>query len=115
MRSVQRHNLNKLQSYSLPSSQYTTLTLGPSGSSYVAPADGWFYLAINTTNQDDGMFMQVSAGYGMSGVAVSFEGWKQCTIPVRKGKSCNISYQRNGTDYGTAFRFIYAAGSAPQS
>ena len=95
---------------SMPSNKYIDLTLGASGTTYTAPANGWFYLGINTTSQNDGILMQVSAVYGMNGTALSFEGWKQCTIPVRKGEPCYITYQRSGTDYGTLFRFIYAEG-----
>lgn len=108
MLSALRHNLNKLQSYSLPSARYIDLTLGVSGTQYTAPADGWFDLRKSASN---GQFIKIqceleccvnSSGYIVSGF-----------IPVRKNKKIQITYTASGTTH--TFRFIYALGSAPQS
>ena len=109
MPSVQRHNLNKLQSYSLPSNQYVNLTLGVSGTEYVAPADGWIlvqkvagrtpcYLSLQ------GIVVSICySNYDTNALSV--------TIPIHKGRNFSITYDAIGeTKY---FRFYYAKGSQP--
>ena len=119
------HNrLNKLQSYSLPSSQYTNLTLGASGTKYTAPADGWVYFAkklgaswyesgLNTLIDPQGSGSSVENRF----TAVKSTGYDSAAgfniLPVNKGQVFTATY--NATGNTIAFKFIYAVGSAPQS
>ena len=108
---LKQSDKSQISGWGMPSNKYIDLTLGASGSTYTAPANGWYFLSFNTASKDDGMIMYASNNYSVSGGALAFAGWKQCIIPVRKGEPCNITYQRTGTDYETTFRFIYAEGS----
>ena len=94
-------------SWSAPSSQYIDLTLGASGDSYYAPADGWFMLSkysagngqwANLINATAGS-MRVSTS-GNSGAPLYL------TIDAKKGDRIVSFYDATGTT--EHFRFIYA-------
>ena len=96
-----------ISGWSMPSSRYIDLTLGASGTSYTAPANGFFfvdkvtqkvgqYLTFNTANMEQKIFA-VSAGDWISGY-----------VPVKKGMTCTIFYTASGAV--AYFRFIYAEG-----
>ena len=102
-----RNRLNKLQSYSLPSNQYIDLTLGPSGSSYVAPANGWVKCTLDLAT--DG-WVSVMSYWAQTG---SISGYVTVLRPIRKNQVFDVSYI--GYQNTIAFRFYYAVGSAPQS
>ena len=94
-------------SWNAPTNQYDGLTLGASGDSYYAPADGWFMLSkysagngqwanlINATAAS----MRVSTS-GNSGAPLYL------TIPAKKGDRIVSFYDATGTT--EFFRFIYA-------
>ena len=94
---------------SMPSNKYIDLTLGASGSTYTAPANGWFicskqsaastqYLTINnaTTNVTSVSWVPAAS----SNTAVF--------CPARKGDIVRVSYSLSGVT--NLFRFIYAEG-----
>lgn len=93
----------------MPSSRYIDLTLGASGSSYTAPANGWFFVrkvstgiqVIYLTNTTNGM---ISSCYS----STSGE-YLDSIIPVVKGQSVACEYSTGGTTQ--FFRFIYAEGA----
>ena len=95
-----------MQSYSLPSNRYIDLTLGTSGSTYTAPADGWFILGGNNG------YAVFDMNNGMASVSQYIPGWfgAHAYIPVEKGEVV-YAYPYNLTD--VIFRFIYAVGSQP--
>ena len=105
------HNrLNKLQSYSLPSAQYIDLTLGASGSIYTAPADGYFYLAMDPSA--NAQYINIEAGAMGTRVHSSLTSFDiKAFLPVKKGYRVYITYNTGGTI--NRFRFIYANGSQP--
>ena len=111
------HNrLNKLQSYSLPSDKYIDLTLGDSGLTYTAPANGYILLNKNSGNTAKYIALSVTR----NGIQVynqiqhsSFSGILSLTAPVAKGATTRVEYSATGTT--NYFRFIYAQGSAPQT
>lgn len=93
----------------MPSRNYIDLTLGASGDTYTAPADGYITLAKTadgsdqyislrniSTNQSTNCFIP---GTGLIGRA---------TIPVSKNDGINVTYTAGGTT--TTFRFIFANG-----
>ena len=115
MPSVPSHNLNKLQTYSLPSGSYTSLTLGSYGTYYTAPADGWYFLAKNTSGTqyfDIGVYDNVNTDY-LFVLSNRLDGTIRLLIPVKKGYKIKVAYNASGAlEY---FRFIYALGSEPQT
>ena len=92
----------------MPSDKYIVLTLGATGTSYTAPANGWLYIA--------------KAAGTVSNVYVSIESYKgsvRCVngglnvglyalLPMTKGSSATVYYTATGTT--NYFRFIYAEG-----
>ena len=101
-----------LSGLGMPSGRYIDLTLGASGSTYTAPANGWFvlqckvtgnnkYFATRCSGSDYGFVIPVYTGGGNIPV--------RTTIPCLKGGTYIVSY--NVTINSTErFRFIYAEG-----
>lgn len=102
---------------SMPSRRYIDLTLGASGSTYTAPADGWVRLAtqlpaakwINIVNLTDGYALfQPPASTTQTTVAT--------IVPIRKGNVFRIDYSSVDTSVGWfIFRFVYAIGSESEA
>ena len=93
----------------MPSGRYTNLTLGASGASYTAPADGYIYL--NKTASAVNQIITIindSNGMRVSDTSVTASGWIATYLPVSKGQSIRITYTAGGTT--NAFKFIYANG-----
>lgn len=91
----------------MPSSNYIDLTLGANGTTYTAPADGWFALKkIGNANEiisfDNGEFCTTNCS-STSGISLAVY------IPVRKGEAIIAGYSASGST--TYFRFVYAEGS----
>lgn len=103
--------------FGFPSSNYEDLQLGASGSTYIAPANGWFHIAkvpgsantqvtmINTCvkgNNDQSGNFTIRAQASTSGMTIYLN------LPVKKGDVAVVNYTATGnTD---SFRFIYAEG-----
>ena len=94
----------------MPSSKYVDLTLGSSGSSYIAPADGFLYFAKNATAVPQ-YFVLNNTKNGMQVVnkSASNSGYIGGYIPASKGDSVKVEYNLAGNT--VAFRFIYANGA----
>lgn len=97
-----------ISGWSMPSSNYIDLTLGASGATYTAPANGWF---AGWTTQSPGNFQfmnfmvgNVNDGYACEAVIPSSF---QCPtlLPVKKGQVMTVQYNTSGL---TMFRFYYA-------
>ena len=94
----------------MPSGKYIDLTLGASGSTYTAPANGYYAIDktagaqhqyVNLKNTTAGMSIIQHAGNDNNYHCAGF-------IPVRKGDILVVNYGAKGaTNY---FRFIYAEG-----
>lgn len=117
---IEETKVDKNSSWGFPSNRYIDLTLGASGSTYTAPANGWICVEkqANAANQ------YISGGEpkpGQNGSAYS-ERISYITsysslislaptifFPVRKGSTYFINYIAGGDTL--IFRFIYANGS----
>lgn len=94
---------------SMPSSTYTSLTVGAAGATYTAPSDGYYFLDASAT----------AAGQYIEFVAPSARYYKyeyslapsqiQILFPVKKGDIITLNYTTNG-GYNS-FIFIYSEGS----
>lgn len=90
----------------MPSNRYIDLTLGASGATYTAPANGWVLVGkMCTANQYLGTF----ANSIMKCLEVWSSSYCSLFFPVRKGDVFPISYTASGTT--EVFRFIYAEGA----
>lgn len=95
----------------MPSNKYINLTLGASGTTYTAPADGWFCFVgkANAANQyihilDNTTSIEVAFNLPVSGQT------GKAFIPSKKGDSIKLNYN-TGSD--KSFKFIYSVGSSP--
>ena len=94
----------------MPSNKYIDLTLGASGSTYTAPANGWY--TISST--DAGSYpknielINPASGLNSSAQTSSKAGFLRINIPVKKGDKVDCWYSNVSLEY---FRFIYAEGS----
>ena len=83
------------------------LTLGTSGSSYTAPADGIVQIVISESSS----YAEIATDQqSMSTTASVAGGWARAFLPVKKGQSFNVYY--GGSNFTLrVFRFIYAEGA----
>lgn len=108
-------NALEIASYAMPSDKYIDLTLGASGSTYKAPANGWFYVNISAPLNSGGGgfdFINETKGYKKnlffvnSANVVSRFG----IFPVSRGDILNTTYSTGIKGTVNNFRFIYAQG-----
>lgn len=100
-----------LAGLSTPSGKHTNLTLGASGTTYTAPANGWFYLM----RRAHGATQSIQLSYNHNSIIA----WGNNTdniniallLPVSAGGVVTVDYTATGPE--TIFRFVYAEGSQP--
>ena len=97
-------------SWGFPSNRYIDLTLGASGATYTAPANGWFTISklTGSTNQYINFVNSSAGGLSISSLLPSSSSTIRLFIPCKKGDSVVCNYSASGTT--NAFRFIYAEG-----
>lgn len=101
-----------MSSMGLPSETYIDLTLGASGSTYTAPANGWFTFAKFTNGTNQHIFIKGSL-IGSELKAPNSGTGLTVFLPVQKGDSVRVGYNAGGeTGY---FRFIYAVGAESEA
>lgn len=94
----------------MPSDRYIDMTLGASGATYTAPADGYVGLgkSVNAANQYVDIFYS-NSGVHSKGYGNNSGDWATAMLPVSKGQSYTIQYNAGGqTRY---FKFVYAEGA----
>ena len=92
---------------SMPSTKYIDLTLGSSGTTYTAPANGW--VVFGKAASGAGQYINLSSGYTTNQVVSNASGnILSIYIPVYKGKTFKANYSAGGAT--NSFRFIYAKG-----
>lgn len=100
-----------LSSLGMPSNKYINLTLGASGNTYTAPANGYFSIYVDKGDstqavvrlENGNIIHQDTRGYGSTNNLPLYS-----YIPVCKGQSVRCIYTYNGTFHW--FRFVYAQG-----
>lgn len=92
-----------------PSNKFDELTLGASGTEYVAPANGWFFIDKNSgsSNQYISIFNDTK-GYKLILSAYNSGTAMGDLFPAQKNDIIRIVYSASGTT--NTFRFIYAEG-----
>lgn len=100
----------------MPSDTYVDLTLGASGTTYTAPADGWYFIRFSNTGlAERWVNISINKRFLLNFWAiVQNNSFGIPVIPVTKGQAFKIDY---GTDISGAsiFSFYYAVGSEPSS
>ena len=99
-----------LSGLGMPSGRYIDLTFGSSGSTYTAPANGWFFASGNWA--PNGSLFNVTMDVGAYGVQVPTgiggPAFFRVLCPVVKGAVMTMSYTLATI---VNFRFIYAQGN----
>jgi hypothetical protein len=97
-----------ISGWGMPSNRYIDLTLGASGSTYTAPANGWFSLR-KTSSASSRQYMSFYRGDSnltnetyVTGAVIG------SIFPCAKGETVSVYYTLGGTTNN--FRFIYAEG-----
>jgi len=99
---------------SFPSSKYIELTLGASGSTYTAPADGWYYFRAVISNISGGycaLYFNSEPSLGSKGFSDVNTGFASAYIPVLKGQTIIATYKNVSVGSNTFLKFIYAEGA----
>lgn len=99
----------KIAHDAMPSDKFISVTLPASGSSVIAPADG-YYLFKKRSN-GAGQYVMLEGKESKLDVIHYLEGICRVILPVAKGQTVNIWYTAGGQLM--TFRFIYAIGSVP--
>lgn len=107
---VSKSDSSWIAQQAFPSNKYANLTLGTSGTQYIAPANGYFYVNGTTSGASTStayLFIlsdklkvknSTNSSLGLSGF-----------LPVQKGETVTIEYARFVAPAGE-FRFYYAEG-----
>lgn len=101
--------------WAMPSDTYIDLTLGASGSTYTAPANGWIVLA-KTSGSNTSQYISIkNTNTGLESYCVTNTTSNTLAghIPVAKNDITTIFYTATGAT--TCFRFIYAVGSESEA
>ena len=103
----------KMAGASMPSSIYTDLTLGSSGTAYRAPANGWYTICSNSNGSYPKSIELINSSSGDVNMSVtaynsSNSGWLRCSLPAKKGDVVVCYYNNISVQH---FRFVYAYGS----
>ena len=98
-------NKSIVSGWSMPSNKSTVLTLGASGATYTAPANGYFTLFGHLNSAEIYNTSGSNLYWGVNGPSSTFKG---VSCPVKKGDVVKIYYSTYGDNI--IFRFIYAEG-----
>lgn len=99
--------------FCMPSTQYINLTLGASGSTYTAPANGYFVLYISAINPAGYIYMENLSSSFKCETRSTINGtgvWAFC--PAKKSEKVLVGYDALGT---VSFKFHYAEGSKQEA
>lgn len=101
--------------WAMPSSTYVNLTLGASGTSYTAPANGWYELK-KVAGKAGSYCRLENLNNGLSVGDVAAQGYQtyDLSLPAMRGQVVQVSYQ-DVTGATNVFRFVYAEGSKSEA
>ena len=98
-----------ISGWSMPSSRYINLSLAASGSTYTAPANGYFYLGKSHSSAGGIIDMQnITSKVRLQTSNVVANDYMFLYLPARKNDIIRINYRADGTLNG--FMFIFAEG-----
>lgn len=97
--------------WAMPSGEYVDLTLGASGNTYTAPANGYFAFEGHTTSNNGWCNMYImnddETFYATTTVGPNVNHGTGSNIPVHKDAVVKLSWSNYSVSY---FKFIYAQG-----
>lgn len=107
--SINCYSRSDLSSLGMPSNKYIDLTLGASGSTYIAPANGYLFLdkAAVSGQYIEFIVRDVNNILYYEYAHASGDESIQLFIPIERGRICEVNYTAGVT---FSYRFIYAQG-----
>ena len=101
----------EISGWGMPSDKYIDLTLGVHGTTYTAPANGYFAWAILTKEAGDYCYGLYSLSKNLSSsTRIAQKEWAaDVFVPAEKGDL--VQMRSDGKNVGGNLRFIYAEGS----
>ena len=106
-----RGNKNWISETAMPSTTYDTITVGSSGATYTAPANGWYTVTAKTSSSSYSWFNLYRDSGGIPRLMLNFKGETSKrnggVLPVKKGTVVKLSYENVTFE---VFNFIYAIG-----
>lgn len=109
---LKRSDKYEISGWGMPSGRYINLTLGASGTRYIAPANGWFYISKTSGAANQYLTMGGNGVYTRANVATSGHIAVEY-VPCKKGGDIIVNYNLSGTT--NTFRFVYAVGSESEA
>lgn len=106
---INKNNSNWIAKQAMPSKKAIPLTLGASGTTYTAPANGYFSIDGQGPNWVDVAITNTGLNYGYCYASRSSDNYVRTLIPVFKGNKCQILFDTAFTNL-ISFNFIYAEG-----
>lgn len=95
----------------MPSNKYDELTPGASGSTYTAPANGWFSVFNSSGQSNSVQLYNQTKKIGICNAGITGFTDGMTFVPVTKGDVVMLKYTGSFNSLGTGyFRFIYAKG-----
>lgn len=104
---LKQSDKSEISGWSMPSNKYINLTIGASGSTYTAPADGWYSQQCTVSVTAYNYFYMSCNGVSIQVVGSGDNQNIHSFIPVKKNNVMMISYT-NVRDIN--LKFIYAEG-----
>lgn len=110
-RAVDYSDSSTVSGWGMPSNRYIDLTLGASGTTYTAPANGWFQAVLSTT-ENSGILNFINTSVGNTGpmVIVPANNSSKLIMPVKRGDVIKLEYTSMNTSGFNQLVFIYAEG-----
>lgn len=104
-----------MSSLGFPSNTIISLTVGASGTTYTAPANGWFLVQCTVTNQTGSYQSGYSTSYGgrQQLTTYGYAGYGGAVVPILKGQTLTFYYEGNTANH--SLRFVYATGSESEA
>ena len=100
-------------SMGMPSDKFVVLTVGASGSTYTAPANGWFCIAGTSTSNSHAYVQLDTPSYiQIRCSSYSSSTRNLCYLPVKKGDIVKLTYANQSS---FTFTFTYSVGSESEA
>lgn len=112
---LKQSDKTNITNWSFPSNKYIDLTLGASGTTYTAPADGWFVINKRSTGAQQYVNIGKTGSVPTIGSFTAYASGVECWSfqSILKGEEVKVHYTCGGKLEW--FRFIYAVGSKPST
>ena len=109
---LKRSDKAEITGWCFPSDRYDDLTLGASGQTYTAPADGWFDIVFRLNTNSQLNLRYTDNLLGTKEVATGSGQLLRLYLPVNKGRKVIVSWENlNSTTSDNYIHFVYAEGA----